>query len=70
LGGQPERDRLDLDLGRRELGKNVDLRRRQLRDANEDQTRGQGDDQEPELQARSNDPAHHGEISLIRWNSG
>ena len=58
--GEPEGERLDLDLGRRELGEDVDLRVRQLDDADEQQRRGQRDHDEAEPQARSNDPAHHG----------
>ena len=57
--GEPERARLYLDLRRRELREDVDLRLRKCQEP-EDQQRGSpcGHD-EAEPQARSNDPSHH-----------
>jgi hypothetical protein len=57
-GGVAERDRLDLDSRRRELGEDVDLGARDLGDA-EGHHRGGGEQHEPpESQALSDDPAH------------
>ena len=50
-GGEADRGGLDLDLGRRELGEDVDLRLRELDGADDQQGHGEGDDDEPELQA-------------------
>ena len=64
-GGQARRRRLDLDPRRRELGEHVDrhvaqlLRRRRTSCAD-----GERHDEEPEPQARTDDPAHHGGVRL------
>ena len=57
--GQPEAGRLDLDPRRRELGEDVHRHVAKLPDAEDHQRRGDGDHEEPELQARSDDPTHH-----------
>src|SRR5665809_99600 len=59
FGRKSECFRLDLDRQRRELRKDVDGRITELHDAEEHRSGSNGDDQAPELQARSNDPADH-----------
>ena len=51
--------RLDLDDGRRELGKDVHGHGAKALDAEVHHRRRGGDHQEPELQAGSDDPTHH-----------
>ena len=52
--GEAEGLGLDLDVRRRELGKDVHRRVAQLRDAEDHHPCGDADDQEPETQARIN----------------
>jgi len=59
-GGQPERLGLDLDHRRVELGKCLHRHAAKLHKPEEQQRHGDKNDQEPELQARSDDPSHHG----------
>ena len=58
LGGQPERLGLHLDVGRRELRQHVDRRVAQLQDADDHDADRNADDEQPEPQARFDDPTH------------
>ena len=65
--GVAERDRLDLDLRRGELGEDVDLRVRDLRDAEDHQRRGGEEHQPPEPQASRDDPTHYRYPPCLQW---
>ena len=60
LGGEPERLRLHLDVGRRELGEHVGRRLVELQDAEDHDARGDADDEQPEAQAPADDVTDHG----------
>ena len=62
--GHAEAEHLDLHPRRRELGVDVDRRAAELRHAEHDQQRRPENHEVAQLQARLDDPTHHGRSSL------